>query len=43
MTQSKLDFKLEIGDRELALGIVSIGVRSTIFHLKPPFLTRIKV
>ncbi|MFS8117251.1 MAG: hypothetical protein ACMG55_01995 [Microcoleus sp.] len=37
VTQSKLDLKLEICDRELALGIVSIGVRSTLFYLKSPF------
>ncbi|WP_255512999.1 MULTISPECIES: hypothetical protein [unclassified Tychonema] len=31
VTQSKLDLNLEICDRELALGSVSIGVRSTLY------------
>ncbi|WP_293257168.1 MULTISPECIES: hypothetical protein [unclassified Microcoleus] len=41
VTQLKLDLNLGIGDRELALGIVSMGVRSTIFYAKSPFKTRI--
>ncbi|MEO6860588.1 MAG: hypothetical protein ABI180_03400 [Microcoleus sp.] len=43
MTQSNLDLKFELCDRELALAIVSIWVRSTLFYLKSPFKTRIKI
>ncbi|CAA9307342.1 hypothetical protein AVDCRST_MAG84-539 [uncultured Microcoleus sp.] len=37
VTQSKLDLKFGICDREFALGSVSIGVRSTLFYQKSQF------